>query len=426
VSVVQGGRPLSDSARFYRLLTAPAEWIHRRVDRTELNPDGESTRRISFDLTIPAPWAITRDGGLVVPLMMLAKRPLTRLDVQGPTGSSVPVLGRRDNGALAYGMVAEVLRTVYGSPPSDELLAAVVDAVQGNDAEQTESRLAAFSRLLPPSEAAGANQGALVTALVEDLASQFVFAVLLPGDLAGRRVTVKVAVTEDVTAVADGQDDWLNPFGADARTLLVPLYVAGAAASVHYEFRCPPGLTVSQSTLYDGTDDVLLAPGPAQQTGFTVHFTGLEAGPARHDKVTVALRLDPIRDGAVRQTAWAVGLVAAMFGLAYWQADRITALMWVRQQGAIATAALAVPALFLTLQSRRPEHAAEARALLPARAANMASASLLYAAAVAVLFIAADPSTVSRLFLGLGIVQVVLSATYWKYYRGLSDVAPSL
>jgi hypothetical protein len=201
----------------------------------------------------------------------------------------------------------------------------------------------------------------------------------------------------------------------------VPLYVAESAASVHYEFRAPSGVVISDVVLRDDDDNQIESDAPSITNGFTAHLTGLEAHPPSGDRVAVTIYLDPVRDGLVRQTAWATTLVALLFGCAWLLDARILKLMYQNQQGLLATASLAVPALFLSLQARRPEHVAVARALLPPRAANYASAMLLYIAALAVLVTPSGGQSVTRWIGGLAITQALVAMYSLWFYRSLSE-----
>ena len=135
----------------------------------------------------------------------------------------------------------------------------------------------------------------------------------------------------------------------------------------------------------------------------------------------MTIYLDPVRAGLVRQTAWATTLVALLFSGAWILDDRVMALMNQKQQGTLATAALAVPALFLSLQARRHHHVAVARALFPPSAANLASAMLLYVAALAVLVAPAGGESVTHWVAGLTIAQGVVALYSIWFYSSLSD-----
>jgi len=70
--------------------------------------------------------------------------------------------------------------------------------------------------------------------LLEDLITNFMFAVLLPRESIAVRTMVKVVCTEDIDRDRDpstAKADPFNPFAREARSVSVPLYVAESAAS---------------------------------------------------------------------------------------------------------------------------------------------------------------------------------------------------
>ena len=271
---------LSDAARLFRLVTSQPEWIHRRVDRTDLESDGETTRRISFDVTIPSGWAIERDGGVVAPLMLLSKRPLRRLDISGPSGASLPLLSKADNGELAEVMILAALAGIHAAGLSPEVVAAIREAVFEDNPDKATSRAVTLRSVLPPAPTGRDQEQEVVLGLLEDLITNFMFAVLLPAESIARRCMVKVVVAEDIDLDRDPTTvkvDRFNPFTREARSVTVPLYVAEAAASVHYEFRAPSGVVISDVVLQDQGGFQIDSAAPSITKGFTAHLTGLEA-----------------------------------------------------------------------------------------------------------------------------------------------------
>ena len=425
----QRTRPLSEGARLYHLLTKQQSWIHRRVDRTDLNGDGETTRRISFDLTIPPEWAIERNGGLMAPLMLLTKRPLCRLDVRGAGGDSLPLLSKDENGALAAEMIDAALRGIHGGRLTQTVKAAVKATVFENDASATEADVSQVMSGLPPvSGAAREDDQKLVLGLLTSLATRFMFIVLIPAGCLGKRVNVKVTVTEDILRDREPSTprlDSFNPFTRIARSIQVPLYVSGSAASVHYEFRAPPGTVVADVMLHGEGGQELLTGAPCITRGFTAHLTGLESPPPVGEELTAMVYLDPVKAGIVRQTVWTTLLVAAIFiGLVVACDHGLVEAMKAGRRDSLAAAALALPALFLTLQARRAEHAAVAHAFFVPRFANFASALLLYGVAVGILLMPAALVPVLVLLVIAAVLQTAILMTVIVFYTSLSDPSP--
>lgn len=88
------------------------EWVHRRVEQLEIESATHALRRVSLDLTIPNPCgsSVTWFDGQrhpLIPLDVLAKRPLQRFSVHDGAGVPISTLTRRQNGELAWrGLIA--------------------------------------------------------------------------------------------------------------------------------------------------------------------------------------------------------------------------------------------------------------------------------------------------------------------------------
>jgi hypothetical protein len=398
--------PLSEERRLFELLTRQGEWIHRRVDRTDIAADGETTRRLSFDLTVRDAFKIEYNGGVVAPLTLMTKVPLRRLDTSGPDGRPLPVLGRQDNGNLVRRMLIEAFRGVAEGDVPANLEDAVRAAVMERDPLEMGNRMGNLAEVTARLRTRDPDQVDAVLALASDLTQQFLFAVLLPKELVDNRVVIKVAVTEDV----DGSfPDWA--FARDGRSMDLPLSLVDAAASAHFEFRAPLGLKVASVRLLDDLGEEVSAPGPAVREGRTAHLTGLERLNLENgNRVRARVELEPVADGFVRQTAWATTFVAILLFAGAWNVDQLRTALLANRAGSVAAAALAVPALFLSVQSRRPEHSWVARALFVPRLLNIATATLLYVAAVYLVVVQPETSSVrSALWILFGL-QVVLAA----------------
>jgi hypothetical protein len=411
-----------EGRRLFELLTRQGEWIHRRVDRTDLEPDGETTRRRSFDVTVRDDLAIEREGGVVVPLTLMTKTPLRRLDTSGPDGRPLPVLGRHDNGQLVSTMLIQAFRgMVVGVLPT-----AVEDAVQAavmeNDPHQMPGRVEILTAAVNAQPAQDPQQREAVLALASDLAQQFLFAVLLPREYVGTRTVLKVSVTEDVTGAFP---DWA--FSRDGRSMDLPLSLAESASSAHFEFRAPLGLRVASVRLLDARDEELDAPGPSITMGRTVHLTGLEQLASPVDTaIRARVELEPVADGFVRQTSWATAFVAALLLVGAGQVDLLADALAANRGGSVAAAALAVPALFLSVQSRRPEHSWVARALFVPRLINIATAAVLYCAAIYLVTVSPDDPHLDTVMWVFFAVQVVPAVIATALLRVVSAQAPTV
>lgn len=412
----------SEGARLFTLLTRPGDWIHRRVDRTDLEADGETTRHMSFDLTMDPSLMIERQGGLVAPLTLLTKTPLRRLDTFGADGQSLPVLGRDDNGELVTSMlIAALTETVPGN-----LSLAVRDAVRAavfeDDTMDMPTRIDALAAAMDAEDSHNDAQVEAVLSLAADLTQQFMFAVLLPTESAGKRSVVKVSVTEDVSP---GFPDWA--FSKEGRSMYLPLTLTDAAASANFEFRAPLGLRVASVALLDEHGEQVTPAGPSINTGRTAHLTGLQSQtPTVGATVQARVELEPVADGLVLQTAGATLFVTMLMFVAAWQDDRLQTALTGNRGGSVVAVALAVPALFLSIQARRPEHAWVARALFVPRLLNIVTAVVLYAAAIYLITVNPDDSALPSVMWVFFAAQLVPTGLAVALHRVVSAEQPML
>ena len=102
------GSALGEAAA--ELLLSHSQWIFRRVESVDFRDDGITRRRVSFDFQVPPRCLISwgpagtesHAGDLIAtPLSFMRKGLLVNLDVVDEAGSSVPIAGFGDNGALA-------------------------------------------------------------------------------------------------------------------------------------------------------------------------------------------------------------------------------------------------------------------------------------------------------------------------------------
>lgn len=192
----------------------------------------------------------------------------------------------------------------------------------------------------------------------------------------------------------------------------LPLALAESATSAHFEFRAPLGLRVASVTLLDGLNEELEPAGPSIRSGKTAHLTGLEQLPSESNDVRARVELEPVADGFVRQTAWATTFVALLLLAGASTIDQLRNALEANRGGSVAAAALAVPALFLSVQSRRPEHSWVARALFVPRLLNIVTAAALYATAIYLVTVAAEDEalgTVMWVLFGIQLVPTILA-----------------
>lgn len=92
----------TDDVKLFSLLTDSRKWVHRRVDALRLSTDGLTRRYVSLDFTIPKESMIVlSDDQVVVPIGLIGKNSLRRLDIKDATGRSLSILETSHNAGYA-------------------------------------------------------------------------------------------------------------------------------------------------------------------------------------------------------------------------------------------------------------------------------------------------------------------------------------
>ncbi|WP_138444051.1 hypothetical protein [Sinomonas susongensis] len=206
-----------------------------------------SERSISFDLTIPPAFAIVgpRDQ-VLVPLALIEKGALRRVDTDDPDRHPMPVLGAADNSRLTAELLAFLLDPATGpggGAPSAGLrllLDRLVGFRPGIDRDADRSRIEsdlgqAIRNAWPDPSPEQAEDAALAEHIAKGFLDHFLLIVAVSGQLVGRRIVLKFGYDREVGAPERG-----NRVGAVRFTLPD----AGLSHSQHVEFEGPPGLKV--------------------------------------------------------------------------------------------------------------------------------------------------------------------------------------
>ena len=94
--------PSKQGREIVALLSDPSEWINRKVESIQINPDGTTRRSVSFDFIVPA---VFNEVGFI-PLTPLAKEDLRSLNVVGTDGASLSTLIKPENLNIAVSLLA--------------------------------------------------------------------------------------------------------------------------------------------------------------------------------------------------------------------------------------------------------------------------------------------------------------------------------
>ena len=259
------------------LLRRRAAWRHRRVETLTVLSHEQVRRGVSVDFTVPAEYRddlrISAADECVVPLALLAKRPLVHFDLRNEEGHSVPLLTAQQNAMIDRELLYLALdadldaQDVGDAAKSTVSMAAgeVVEAVLGLGAPA-----GAVERLERDHDLAPLDDFRSMTAT---LSSSFVLWAVLRG--LDRRRVLKFAYDE--------------PFSQ--RPGLVHYYDApGAteAASYHLEVAVPPDLKARTTSLVDDATGEVLATGERDTDRPALYFAADPARMPARPGVTVA------------------------------------------------------------------------------------------------------------------------------------------
>jgi hypothetical protein len=384
------------AAGFAALVTRQAAWRHRRVETIAVLSHEQVRRHVSVDFTMPAEHrddVRLSDTEWVVPLALLAKRPLVHFDLRSEDESAVPLL-RSDE---AQSISRELL-----------YLALDLDAEGGDDSPGGLGSSYGTDHAAPLIEwilAAGPRESAAIDAAVAELEEQLG---PLPGfaALASHLASgfLLCAVLNDVTkrrVIKFAYDETLARPGRRAHFYDAP--GCTEAASYHAEVDVPDELRARTTEMIDDFTGAILATGPRDADRPAIHYVA-DAG----------TRVEPglsVRYGTER------GRFLVPAALVAWVISLGLALPWLfADLGGLATSggpAIAVllssSALFSGLVLRSGEHPLVRLVLAPYRLCLAAATVAAVVAGGALAFRAS--SGMLEITWGVGALVAILAAS---------------
>ena len=258
------------------LIARPATWINRRVETIRLLSHEETRRQVSIDFTLSDAQRseLTVDHGVVVPISVMTKEARRNFDLRDESGSAVPVLGKRENGALAHvAVMSEALDAVSGAPNQEEFdlvwteLREVVSSEPKAAAEALSNFVGKAEDGDPLRSAIWANSSCRT--MLEVLQANYVLFAVVERNCADRRI-LKCSFSEDFRFDKESPTlrermapsamlDRISKPGRRTFQLLCP--GAWRADSFHVEVVIPEELRIDLAVLYDfGREEVLSMP----------------------------------------------------------------------------------------------------------------------------------------------------------------------
>lgn len=413
------GRALTSSAgvdtnkrgqRLAELLLTSESWIHRRVERLEMEPTGECRRWVSVDFTLDLDLIVEgSQNRVLVPIAVMRKGPLRKFSLEGPNGKPTPILQTKENGQLSVELLIAMAQNLFGdagmaiSSWFEGACRAVVFA-SPSDAEDAWYRLQAMVTI----NAAGSSHLSGFLAIAEQLSTNFLMIIELEKEIAGQRTIVKYSYSDPMPLV-----DLVSV----RPTITWKLPQFGAAASTHFEFEPPPLLLISKASFTEFETDA--SQGRVRdgldERATICHFA---AGPDnRFSRAEVVVELVPRRYGAV--TASFTGSLAIFILL--WA---VLVVRWTRESflgplpvsGTSGATLLAAAGLLLTWVARTPEDWTVSQVLFAARRQLFATASLAVAASALLAVPVREPYR-TEVWISLALLGTVNMLVSWLYRR---------
>jgi hypothetical protein len=238
------------------LLARPAGWRHRRVETITVLTHEQVRRHVSVDFTVPGDYReslrLSHDE-YVVPLALLAKRPLVHFDLRNEEGHSIPLLTADQTRMIGRELLFQALDADVDEADAETLEAAtpLIEAVLGDDVWDPTEQIDALERdrgLEPLSD---------FRAAANTLSRNFILWAIVRG--VDRRRVFKFAHDE----------------GFAQRPALSHFYATPGctqAATFHVEVAVPPGLRARTTDLFDDATDTLLRAGARDADRPAIYF----------------------------------------------------------------------------------------------------------------------------------------------------------
>lgn len=345
---------LSAGQKLIELILGSPDWIHRQVERVDIQPTGDVVHHVSLDLTVPPELALPGSrGAVIVPVTILQKGPLSGFDAVGPEERPIPMLETAANSELSEAFLRALAAATYGYSPADEPWAVptlVADIVSA-DVRRSALAIDALRRLLsaaPPGRGSPRDpvEEATFLSMADVFSRYFLMAVELDETLVGRRCVVKYSYLDTRN---DPHDRPRYEMGWD-------LGHFGVAGSYHFELGSPQLLAITSLTLTEIVGSSVHRVS-AQLAANGVGTAHLAARPqARLSTAAMVAALVPRRYGVVSQSFIGTWLVAGTFLLIV--AGRQLRDLWTPGATLAPTAAgilSAAGAIVLTWIARTPE-----------------------------------------------------------------------
>jgi hypothetical protein len=373
------------AAGFAALLTRQAAWRHRRVETISVLSHEQVRRAVSVDFTVPAEHRADvrlSEREWVVPLALLAKRPLANFDLRSEDQSSVPLLRSEETQVIARELLYVMLELDRSEAADDPEAGPLIErllAAGPDDAHVVSADVAALD------ERFGGLPG--FAALADRLARGFLLCAVV-NDVERRRV-LKFAYDEPLARPGR----YAHFYDAPGCT---------EAASYHADVAVPDELRARTTRLVDNVTGTVLAEGPRDADRPFVYYV---ADTGRRLEPGLSVRYGTERGRFLVPAALVAWVIALELALPWLFADLGHLATF---GGPAISVLLSISAVFSALVLRSGEHPLVRLVLAPYRLC-LAAATLAAVVAAATLAFRAGGGVLSWSW-GLGALVAALAA----------------
>jgi hypothetical protein len=367
---------------FAALLTRQAAWRHRRVETITVLSHEQVRRAVSVDFTVPAEHREDlrlSAGEWIVPLALLAKRPLANFDLRREDVSAVPLLRAEETQVVARELLYLMLELDEPAAADDPAAGPLIERILGVEPEDVGAELTALD------DRHGGLPG--FSALADRLARGFLLCAVID-DVARRRV-IKFAYDEPLARPAR----YAHFYDAPGCT---------EAASYHAEVAVPDEMRARATQLVDNVTGTVLAEGPRDADRPFVYYA---ADTGRRLEPGLSVRYGTERGRFLVPAALVAWVIALELALPWLFADLAHLAAF---GGPAISVLLSITAVFSALVLRSGEHPLVRLVLAPYRLC-LAAATLAAVLAAATLAFRADGGVLGWCW-GAGAVVAALAA----------------
>jgi hypothetical protein len=346
------------AAGFAALLTRQAAWRHRRVETLTVLSHEQVRRAVSVDFTVPVEHRADvqlSEHEWVVPLALLAKRPLANFDLRMEDLSSVPLLRSEETHVIARELLYVMLELDRPDAADDPAAGALIERVLTVDPVDVSAEL---------TELDARHDGLPGFAALADRLSRGFLLCAVVGDVSRRRV-IKFAYDEPLARPAR----YAHFYDAPGCT---------EAASYHAEVAVPDELRARTTTLADNVTGIVLAEGPRDADRPFVYYV---ADTGRRLEPGISVRYGTERGRFLVPAALVAWIIALELALPWLFADLSHLATF---GGPAISVLLSITAVFSALVLRSGEHPLVRLVLAPYRLC-LAAATLAAVVAAATL-----------------------------------------